>query len=209
MSRRVGKGALRAVPTILNRTSSRRLVGTRRARSRPAALPHPTRAVSSIGGRQIGGVGEPARPGLPVGFNRRRNAGIIQKRSGRDDDLSAAACRMRKRRATRTAKRRREASCLRKVEAHHVILSAKPAESRRQDIGVCRTRAAGCPAASRTMALFKFNEWEVDLKLHGFAKTPAAHRHVANLRVLFGFRILMTKGRARRAHHFLNRTSLC
>jgi hypothetical protein len=37
------------------------------------------------------------------------------------------------------------------------------------------------------MALFKFNEWEVDLKLHGSAKTSAAHRHVANLRILFGF----------------------
>jgi hypothetical protein len=34
------------------------------------------------------------------------------------------------------------------------------------------------------MALLKFDEWEVDLKLDRFAKTSAAHRHVANLRVV-------------------------
>ena len=34
------------------------------------------------------------------------------------------------------------------------------------------------------MALLKFDEWEVDLKLDRFANTSAAHRHVADLRVV-------------------------
>jgi len=143
----------------------------------------------SIGGWQIGRVGKPRRARLPTAVDRRRSAGIVQKRSGWNDDLSAAARGMRKGRATLAAERRCEAPRLRKVETHHMILPGKPAQGLRQDIGVCGRRAAGGPAASRTMAPHEFDEWQVDLEFDNAAKTPAAHRHapisVACLAVVF------------------------
>jgi hypothetical protein len=91
---------------------------------------------------------------------------------------------MRQWRATFAAERACEAARRGQVKSRHVMVSAQPAERLRQDIGVRRERAAGCPATSRTMASHEFDKWQVGLEFDQSAKTTAAHCHGAGLRGL-------------------------
>src|SRR3981081_1877830 len=135
-----------------------------------------------VGGGQMEGGGERARAGLPAGLDLGRNAGIIPQRARRNDDLASAAGGVWQRGNTGAAERRPEAARSRRGEARHMILSGEPAEGRRQHIGVGRKRAAGRPAASRTMAFHEFREGQIDLEFYDSAKTAATYAHVVGLR---------------------------